>query len=350
MKKSYISWIILVAIVAWATFTLVQNKKAVVEKVYIPSADERVYVSVQKVEKKSVGTQLNYIGTLQATETMLTSVLSGLVQKVYFSAGDFVQKGQVLAQLDDDAMRADYDAMVVKQKNDAQEYQRFLKAAELAPGSVSKNQLEQYFAKWKNSLAMEEKLKKQLEYTEVVAPYSGYITQKNIEVGSMLSPAMPFARLTNLSDMKVVLQIAENDIAFFKKGQKIRITIQEEQVMGNVIYTSPRADNAHKYEVHLSISNPNNKFKAGSYASVDIQLDNTQSAHFIVIPRSALLGSVNNPQVYVVKDDIARLTGISVRSLNEQAVVVKDASLKEGDLVVVSGQISLQDGTKVRYQ
>lgn len=85
--------------------------------------------------------------------------------------------------------------------------------------------------------------------------------------------------------------------------------------------------------------------KAGMYGQAS--LDNAVKTAVLTIPRVALVGSVKNPQVYVVEGNQARLRDIQVGASSDQLIEVI-SGLKEGDAVVTSGQVNLDKESVVK--
>jgi RND family efflux transporter MFP subunit len=114
---------------------------------------------------------------------------------------------------------------------------------------------------------------------------------------------------------------------------------------GNVTSISPQGSNAHTYPVEIHIANSsNNPLKAGTYMNVSVDLGKSGKA--LMIPRDAIVSSVKDPSVYLIKGETVQLVKISTgRDYNSFIEVI--SGISEGDQVVINGQINLIDGAKI---
>ena len=156
------------------------------------------------------------------------------------------------------------------------------------------------------------------------------------------------ANVVDISRVKVKLNISESDAFILKVGDQVKVTTE---VMPGIVFggrvesISSKADEAHTYPVEITIVNqPAHQLKAGMFAGVEFtSLRNSES---IIIPRESLVGSVKEPQVYVVENGIARLRNLTVG--NQSGIYVQVLQgLTEGETIVVNGQNNLVDNLKV---
>jgi RND family efflux transporter MFP subunit len=155
--------------------------------------------------------------------------------------------------------------------------------------------------------------------------------------------------LVNVSTLKFKTTVDENQIASLKVGSPIKVkasVFPDKEFTGKITFIAPKADASLNFPIEIEIANnPNGDLKAGMYGSAIFSTATNQKP-IMAIDRNAFVGGVGNNQVFVVKDSVAHLTKIvSGRILGEEVEVLD--GLKEGDIVVTSGQINLSDGAKV---
>jgi len=312
--------------------------------------DITYYVSVENVSKKNLTSQLSLTGTIYANNDVnILSETSGKVTEVFAKVGDFKQAGSVLVQVDDELRKAAYisaEANWTKAKNDLERFQKLFQDK-----SVSDTQLEQV----KVGAAMAEAnyivAKRQLEDTKVKTPISGYITSRPVDVGTMLqgAPQPTFvANVVDISRVKVKLNISEYDAVVLKAGDQVKVIADVYHNIifnGRIEYISNKSDEARTYPVEISISNQGSaKLKAGMF--VRAEFSSLRDRDAIVIPRSALVGSIKNPQVFVVENGAAKLKNLTLGTESGTEVQVI-GGLNVGEVLVVNGQNNLVDNTKV---
>lgn len=191
--------------------------------------------------------------------------------------------------------------------------------------------------------------KDMLKKTEIVAPISGVITQKTFDMGSMVGAGVPLGMITDVSILKLQVMVPESDILKFKIGQPLDLGVdvyENETFAGNVSLVSVKSDNSHAYKMEINVPNGGSKpLKAGMYGRV---LGKEQmQVNALFIPRNALVGSIKDPQVYVIQGNKAFLKPITLGISSGDLLEVK-TGVNEGAQIVTSGQINLEDGMEVK--
>lgn len=345
--KSIIIVVVVISLFGAMGWTLANNKKEIDSHKEIKVVDNKVAVTVVPAEFKGTGTQLQLVGTAQADkDVVVVSESAGKIVSLNFKMGDYVAKGTVLAEVDDtykvlafQNAQLNYD----KYKDDYERYQVLQKA-----DAVTENQLRDIRIGFESAVIQLENAKKQLEDTKIRAPFSGYITSQNAELGAFVNVGTPIAGIADIDRLKISLAVSESDAYELYKGQKVAVTTKVYQgirYQGTISNISPKATASHTYPVEIVINNDKkNPLKAGTYVNVLVNADKDDSA--LMIPRDAIVSSVKDPSVYVVHEGVARLITINTgRNFSSHLEVV--GGIHEGDLIVTNGQINLSDGTKV---
>lgn len=303
-----------------------------------------VYVS--KVAFEDVDLSLEYVGTvLPNAEVSIASETNGKVVSVNANLGDFVSKGAVLVKLDDRIKQANFataKANYEKVKKDLERYEKLY-----AEKSISENQLDQIRFQFTNAEAQYNIAAKQLEETKIVAPFSGFITAKMVEVGQVISPGTPLMSLIDINQVRIRIQVPEKDILKLKTGDEVEIysdLLPNEKFIGKIQHIGFKADDAKTYPVEVLVRNPKNILKAGMF--VRAKIPSAIRTRTLLIPREALVGSSLEPKVFVVENNIAKLRQVVIGNEFGKKLEVLQG-LREGELVVVEGLINLKDGTTV---
>ena len=327
-------------------FKLKSNKRTVEENVYRPDVNKKVMVEAESVSLKSFDKPFSYTGTFAAfREVMLIPQVHGEVKTVSFEEGDVVKEGKTLVQIDDDLLQAQYVAAEASYLTAKRNLERHESAA--GSGGVSKLQLDNYNLNLKSAESQLKQLSKQIELSRMTAPFAGTITLRDVEPGSVVGGS-PIARITDLTQLKLEISVPEKEIVLFKEGEEAQITTDiypGQSITGKIEYVADRGDNAHNYTVRVLIKNTGAKaLKAGMYGNVIMSKDLNKNA--LVIPRTALLGSAKNPQVFVIENDKAVLKDIQTGTSNNDSIEVL-SGLNEHDVVITSGHINLKSGSNV---
>ena len=347
-KTTVIVSVIGVLLVGAIAFTLASNKKVLDDRKQVSNTQADVAVSTATVEEKTAGTKLNLVGTTNAAkEVSIASESAGKIVQVNFKTGDFVQKGKVLAKIDDTYKKLAYDNAKLsydKCKDDLQRYTQLRKG-----DAVTETQLRDIRMAYDNAAIQLANAKKQWDDTRIVAPFSGYITAQNTELGAYVNAGTAVAYIADIANLKVLVEVTETNAYQLKEGQSVKISsdvMPDKNYSGRIATINAKASASHTYQVEIQIANNGKeKLKAGTYVNVAIEMGKSTEA--LMIPRDAIVSSVKDPSVYVVRQGKAYLTKIDVgRSFESELEVLGGVAL--GDRVVTSGQINLSDGSNVK--
>ncbi len=346
-KTTIITSAVIVVLLGLMTWTLATNKKVIDTRKEVKTTQSDIAVTVAPVQMKETNGDLELVGTAQPSkEVSVASETSGKIVQVNFRMGDFVAKGKVLAKIDDTYKRLAYENAKLTYDKSKDDYQRNLT---LHKGdAISDTQLRDIKMTFDNAAIQLENAKKQWDDTKIVAPFSGYITSQNTELGAYVNAGTVVAGIADIAKLKVVLDVAESTAYELRQGQQINVTTDVQpgaEYKGTIANISPQASTSHTYPVEVLIpNNGKNKLKAGTYVNVSVNMGKSGKA--LMIPRDAIVSSVKDPSVYIIEGQVAKLVKITTgRNFNSSLEVV--SGLKESDKVVTNGQINLTDGAKV---
>ncbi|MFZ1976992.1 MAG: efflux RND transporter periplasmic adaptor subunit [Bacteroidota bacterium] len=306
-------------------------------------------VSIYKATRQSLDNQFSLVGTLNGfNDVVVLSETQGRVVKVDAEVGQYKEAGSVLVEVDSVTREAASKAAEVnyeKSKKDLERYEALYKEH-----SVSDTQIEQ--ARWAFQTAESQYITahRALTDTKITTPISGIVTARYVNVGTMTvgaPQATQIANIVDISRLKAKVQVAEKDVFRLHVGDEVDVTTD---VFPNAVYTgkiftiSAKGDDGHTYAVEVLLQNPRQELKAGMFVHLTFKLNAQKSA--LIIPREAIVGSLQNAQVYVVSNNIARLRPILAGNETGTNVEVLQG-LQEGEFIVVDGQNNLNDSIKV---
>jgi len=316
--------------------------------------------------------------TLAWTQADVFARASGYVSKRYVDIGDRVKQGQLLAEIT--APEIDYQvaqlqhnlqqAEALTQQNAAN---RALAQVTWGRDSVLVNQgwvtrqqgdTDRYNlqaqqqatdAAQKNADAMRQQLNsmnQQKIYLQVTAPFDGTVTQRNIDVGSLItanatSGTSMFSMVQ--SDVIRVWVYVPQDAAFgVVPGVEAAIRVP---AMPNLTFHGKVTRIADALQpgtrtllTEVDIPNKDGALQPGVYCTVELQIPRKVPA--LIVPASAIIFNRNGMQVAVVEDGVARLHKIAITADLGTEVEVNDG-IKDGDKVVLQPPVNLADGGKV---
>jgi RND family efflux transporter MFP subunit len=156
------------------------------------------------------------------------------------------------------------------------------------------------------------------------------------------------ANIVDISCVKVKLNVSEKEAFTLKTGDPVNVTTDVYPgytFKGRIESIAAKGDDAHTYPVEITITNEQmHPLKAGMFARVEFITLNNRNV--IMIPRNALVGSVKNPQVFIVENGETKLRNLTVGNESGTSIEVLQG-IMDGEDIVISGQNTVEDNTKV---
>lgn len=348
MKRSII-WIILLLLLALTVWKLASNKSVQEERVYRHDRNAAVHVTVDTVRQQAFTDGVRYAGTIGSLlEGKVMAEVSGRVVDVAVAEGQWVEKGRVMMKLDGELLRLQMQAAEVQVEGLEKDQRRYsiLTGADAVQGV----QLEKTDLALRGARIQLNTLKEQVQRTTITAPFSGFVTQLGVEVGTVLNPSMPVAMITSDRALELVVQVPGPELAAFRKGQTVQVVPESGSmhVPGTVESVGSRGDMAHNFPVHITLkADAEHGVKPGMAATVRSEPSDAKA--WPTIPSAAIIGSSLEPEVYVVENDTVRRKRIVTAGRDGGRVAVSQG-LAPGEAVVTSGFISLADGAPVKFR
>lgn len=338
-----------VAVIGLGAYILNKNKeKNEAETAVVSQKNTAVAVRIATVKNEVPNTDYVANGTFEPSQQLeFPAENNGRVVRVLVDEGDAVRKGQVLAVIKGDQLNIELQNAQAAYQNALTDSQRYENA--FKTGGVTKQQLDQAKLALVNAKARLAQTRIQLGDASIKSSINGIVNKRNIEPGSVVAPGTVLFELVNVSTLKLRVTVSEQQVASLKVGSNVPVTASvfpDKQLTGKITFIAPKADESLNFPVEIEIANnQGNDIKAGMYGTAVFGKGKSEPA-VTTIPRVAFVGGVGNNQVFVVENNIAKLVKVtSGRIFGEEVEVL--SGLKEGDTVVTSGQINLQDGTPV---
>ena len=306
----------------------------------VPAAKPRVSVITAEIQNVPQGGV--YSSTVQANVTNNIAPQSGgRIQKLNVEVGDFVSKGQILAEMD----RVQLEQAELKLRNDETELERV--RALLSQGGISQADFEQLELACNVSRSSFRNIQ---ENTILRSPVSGVVTARNYDRGDMYGMAQPIYTVQQITPVKVLVAISETEYTKVKKGDKVSITadaLPGKTFEGSIGRLHPTMDAAtHTFNVEVVVPNTRRELRPGMYVRASVNFGDSKN---IVVPDTAILkmqGS-GTRTVFVVNDEGLSEVRIVTIGRHWDGKYEILSGLQEGDRVVYKGNTTLKAGEEV---
>lgn len=290
---------------------------------------------------------LSLSGTLESNEEInIRSEVSGVVESIQFEEGTKVSKGQVLFRVNDIELRAQLSKAKTAQQL-ASENQRRAKLL-LEKQAISQEEFDISNADFESARAESDLIAAQLYKTTVRAPFSGTIGLRSISRGTFVNPETPIAKLVNTSQIKITFSIPEKYVSQIKVGNSLTFTTSDanEEHTAIIYAMEPQVDIATRtLKIRAIADNKDGKLYPGTFANVILPLETVNDA--LMVPTQALIPIQNGKIIFVSKNGMAEEVKVETGTRTDSSIRIL-SGLKAGDTILISGVMSLKNGTPVK--
>jgi membrane fusion protein (multidrug efflux system) len=313
-------------------------------------------VSIQTLTNQPFEHYIEVQGRIDGNENIGVSPRSpGVVTRILVKEGDYVKKGQILAELDADVLKRNLKDIETQLAYVTDLYEKQKSLWDQQIGS-EKQYLDAKNAKESVQNKMDA-LKEQISMSSITAPIDGTVEDIPIKVGQMASSAspQPAFRIVNFSKVKAVADVGEANSANIKTGDQVKVFLPDfnQELTERVSFASKYINPTNRtFTVEVELPAENNLFRANMIAVIRIK-DYTKNAT-IAIPQNYIQSSKDEGvYVFLAKDENGKKVahkafvkpGVTYNGLTEIA-----EGLKEGDKIITAGYKDLYDGQIIDYK
>ena len=275
------------------------------------------------------------------------SQVVGLVEQIHTEEGDYVQKGVVLARLDDDELRlSEANAKVNFNKLET----GFQRVGEMYKRNlISQEEYENAKYELRQAEITWEKAKLSLKHSEIRAPIAGVISERLVKLGDRVSPSTQLFSIVNMGELIAKVFVPAKELQHLRAGQQALITsdfVPGEEFGGWIKRISPVVDpGSGTFKVTVGVQGKEDLLRPGMFVSVHI-VTGTHDA-VVLIPVEAVVYDGGVQYAFTVQDSVAVKVALDVGYVDRQRMEVC-SGIEPGTKVIVVGQEGLKDKAKVR--
>ncbi|MCX2485429.1 efflux RND transporter periplasmic adaptor subunit [Pedobacter sp. MR2016-24] len=350
MKRGIITVILIIVVIGLIAWVLNSNKKKNDEQTaLVAQGSGAVSVRIAPVKKEAVDLNFSANGTFEPKQELnFLSENAGRVTKIYVDEGDRVSKGQILAHIDAEIINTDRETAQATLENAIKDEARY--ASSFKTGGVTQQQLDQVKLATKNARLRLQSSARRVSDANIKSPINGIVNKRYIEVGAFVTAqGTQLFELVDVSKLKLKVNVNEGQVANLNVGDRVQIksnVFPADNFSGKITFIAAKADATLNFPIDIEVENNHkNTIKAGMYGTAIFKFP--AQAPTITIPRGSFVGSVSSNQIFVLENgNKAKIRKvIAGRIINDQVEIIE--GLKEGETVIISGQINLVDGSDV---
>ena len=336
-------------------------------------------VAAEPVEVEDVSVYGEYVGRIRAQQFVeIRARIEGYLERMLFTEGTYIKKGQTLFVIDPKLYRARVNkakAQLNKAKAQALKAQRDLERIRplYEQNAASQLDLDNAIASYESAVAdvvvCEADLTQAemtLGYTTVQSPVSGYISERNVDIGTLVGPSGKSLLATVVKSDTVRVDFSMTALDYLRSkarnvnlGQKdttrkwnpyITVTLADGSqypYRGLVDFADPQVDpQTGTFSVRAEMANPDHILLPGQFTKVKLLLDVREDA--VVVPTKALVIEKGGAYIYVVRpDSVVEKRFVETGPEIPDNKMVVERGLSPEERIVVEGYHKLQHGMKV---
>ena len=306
-----------------------------------------IQVSVINAKKTSFNDELNLTATLKANESVeITTVVSEKIKNIKFSEGSFVQKNEVLVELENSEEKAILKQVSAELDESNLNFERTKRLVN--EGNASQAMLDKRFKEKKKLEGKYEEVSAKLNDLIIKTPFDGIISSKKYSQGSFVKPGDVITSLYDIKKIKIELFIPEKYLGKIFKKQKFSFsTLSSEQnnFMGEIYAIDPFVNKKTRTFQANGIIHENKQLmlKPGMMAEVKIPLNKRE---VFVIPEGAIIQDDDMTYVYKVLDNVSKKFKVKIGKRKKGVVEVIEG-IKAKERIIFEGTNKIRDGSKV---
>ncbi|SDL30733.1 RND family efflux transporter, MFP subunit [Salinimicrobium catena] len=304
-------------------------------------------------------------GKIEAVNSAnLSTRMMGFIEDIHVKVGDKVNKGELLVSINNSdlqAKRAQVNAGITEAEaaynNAKKDYERFKALYEKE--SASQKEMDDQTARFEMAKArleaakqMKNEVNSQFAYVNIRAPFSGVITNKFAEEGTMANPGQPLLAIESPGKFEVMARVPESEISRIETGTKVDVNVKsiDQTIPGTVSEVSTSARNTGgQYMVKIALEDTEAKLLSGMYATVRFPIEKKEetASQAVMIPQDAIITRGDLQGVYTVSSqNTAMLRWLRLgRTYGDQVEVLSGLNPEEAYIVSADGK--LFNGAKV---
>lgn len=281
-------------------------------------------------------------------EVDLSFEIPGKITRIYFQEGAPVQKGELLATVNDELLQAELKKL--KAQMPLAEDRLARQEALYKKDAVSKESYESVSTELEKLEADIELVQARINQTELRAPFDGIIGLRQVSEGAFASSTTIISKLTKITPLKIEFSVNEKQARDIKPGKSLSFTVENDRTIYQAtVYAveSKLDEKTLSLKARAIYPNLQGRLKPGQSASIEIQLN--KIVNTIVIPSVSSIAEMGRSIAYIYKNGKAQQVVIEKGMRTASSVQVL-SGLNVGDTLLVTGVMQLRNDLPVYLQ
>ncbi len=313
-----------------------------------------LHVRVTRPRGEQGDGRLTLPGTLQGIdEAQIYARSSGYVKQWLKDIGANVKKGELLATLDIPEVNRQVEEATANYQLAKTAYERW--SLLRTEDAVSQQELDEKTGTYRQSEAVLQRLRQQLAFGQVVAPFDGTVTRRNVNIGDLVNAgyggsAQALFSMAQTDRLHVYAYVPQDRAAQVRVGDSVDILqagAPDKPVKARIARSANAIDlSSRTLQIDIEVSNPQHTLLPGAYVEVALQL---RAGQTLVLPTNTLLFGANGTQVALVRDGKVLRQNVTVGTDFGKTVEIRSGIARD-DLVIVNPPDAIAPGQAVAVE
>ncbi len=306
-----------------------------------------VAVETEPVARRSFVDYFELLGTVRGVrEATLVFEVGGVLEEIIADKGTFVHKGDAIARLNDDIYRSGKDEATAGLEIARETYER--SKALQSKGAISDIGLSNLQQQYEMARARNRSAGVQLDRATLRSPFDGVVDSRYLDEGDYANPMTPYARLIDLSRVKVEVPIPETHLAQVQPGGPAWITAAQypNQIFeGTITYVSREVESSTRtLHAEVTLENAQGVLRPGMTVRAKLIKHEYQGA--IVVPQDAVVNTEDGPAVFLAASGLAEIRRVDIEAVYDEMAVIH-SGLNGGETLITVGARDLVHGEAI---
>ena len=300
-------------------------------------------VKVQTIKTENFSEYLNLTGTVKArNQIKIISEESGIVNKIIRNKGQYIKKGQALAVLENNILKAAYDEAKASLEQAKLDY----KSSEVLyeKKALSDNQFMSSKLALDRAQAAFDMAKTRYEKLTITAPIKGFVNARYFDMGAYISHGTQMFEIVDSERLKVTTGVAERFRRFIQVGSKAVLTFDafpDLEIESKITFVSKSINPLNRtFAIETEFDNPQGKLSPEMISNIRLLKRSVDQG--IVLPIDALIDSEDGRYVFVEENSVAIKKNLDILAVQGDKVLVN--GVDQGAQLVILGHRELSDG------
>lgn len=306
-------------------------------------------VMVQPLGFEREEQRVDAVGYAEATQSVaLYPAVGDLVLEVTFSAGDLVEQGELLVQLDNRRQKIALERAKIELADAERNVERLRRTRE--QGAIAQSQLDDAITVRDLLKVAVDEARTALDDREVRAPFGGYVGITDVEAGDRITPQTLITTLDQRDQLYVDFAAPELALPLLQQNASLSVrpwNRQADAYSAEIVHIDSRIlPGSRTIRVRALLNNEEDQFRPGMSFRVSVAL---QGNSYPVIPEAALMWGAEGAYLWIVEDNKAKRVDVEIKQRLEGRILVS-GDLQLGDSLIVEGVQQLREGQQVRTE